>query len=690
MSGSLPPGFVLEPQAPPPAAAGAYHLPEMVVSPEGAPAPAPATLPPGFVLEGAEPTPQVQPPGRDWGWAPTAVARGVGGLLGLPRDIRDMTRGAVRYISPDAAAALEAQGPTLTDMLPGGRQIATSALDAAGIQEKDAETPLGRIGQTALEFGAGSLLGGSVPSIARNAAMGAVSGLASGGAGELARGTSLEAPARILGALAPPTAGAGLGVLRNRAVRQSVVPALRSTTPAQADAASRLMRQAEEIGSPITLPEAVQAASGQANRGLTAAQDVASNSVGGSRVMAPFMDRREAGARTAATNFVERQTPISPEAIQAPARLQDAAKAEIRAAEGERSNLTRPLYAAATQRVAADPALAQRVERHLGTALTDMDRLAAGNPALATTVERARERLAQGAGNWEALQDLRRELRDLSQARTLEGLQVLDRKTGVQLGQIERRLTRSLHMTVPELRAADAEFINLSRTLVEPIERGIIGGVAATANATTQRGLLFPQSPMAGGLPTRPQDAAEALGRLSGSATARNRVGLNDMQASRDLLGAELRTRLDEALRVTAAGQPDRVGARIASRMQPTASRTDALDASMRALPGGDQAADGFKRIMEVLGAQTFAPAANSATARRTEALRGMGGVSFRPREWVKDWVLNANTESLAHALTTPEGFHRLRAIAGIDNRARREAAIRALLSAHRAEQASE
>lgn len=683
------------PAPPLPMADGVVHLPEMVVSPEPVPAPPQGggTGGNGQWWENA-PLAPAAPAGRDLGWAPTAVARGVAGIIAMPRDIRDAVRGAVRSVSPDAAAALESQGPSLTDLIPPSRDLARSGLNALGVQEKEAETTAGRIGQTAVEFGVGSMLGTSLPSLARNATMGAVSGLASGGAGEAARGTSLETPARILGALGPPTAAAGLGALRNRAVRNSVVPALRETTPTQADAAARLMRQAEEVGSPITLPEAIQGATGQANRGLTAAQDVASNSVGGSRVMAPFLDRREAGARRAATDFVERVTPVSPEVTQAPGRLQAAAEAELAAVRAARSQTVAPFYEAAAAQ-ALEPARLPRVQALTTKARDDLLALAQQDQSglLAPTFRRLAESLdgparAQ-APDWDSILNASRDIRDSMRALRQAGQPALARTIGTKGENIVRHLRNNLKMVVPEFRVADAQYVRLTEDLVLPTERGLIGAMAGTDNAATQRGLLFPQSPMAGGTPVLPQDVADAVARLSGAAPTRARVGLNDMQAARDLLGAELRSRLDEAMRVTATGQPDRIGARIAARMQPTAARTDALDAAMRALPGGDQAADGFKRIMEVLGAQTFAPGANSLTARRTEAIRGMGGMTLRPREWVRDWILNANTESLARALTTPEGFHRLRAIAAIDGAARREAAIRALLSAHRVERAS-
>lgn len=156
--------------------------------------------------------------------------------------------------------------------------------------------------------------------------------------------------------------------------------------------------------------------------------------------------------------------------------------------------------------------------------------------------------------------------------------------------------------------------------------------------------------------------------------------------------------RLDEALGRTRSGVSDRSGAAIVSRLEPTNRRGDAFEASLRALPGGDQAADGFRRLMDVLGAQTFAPARGSQTASRQEALKAAGGGGMQAAartvanpfravpEWLEDWRRNANTQELAQILTTPEGFHRLRALAQVDDPARRDALVRRLLLVERAQ----
>jgi hypothetical protein len=202
---------------------------------------------------------------------------------------------------------------------------------------------------------------------------------------------------------------------------------------------------------------------------------------------------------------------------------------------------------------------------------------------------------------------------------------------------------------------------------------------------------------MAGSLPTTPEAAQAAFSRIAGPTAQRRSVRIDEAEASRGLLGAELQSRLDEALALRASGPSERPGAAVAARLTPTQGREDALVASFRALPGGDQAAVGFERLMEVLQAQTFAPARNSATAARTEASqRATGGVraAMNPmretQRAIEDWSRNVNTSKLAKALTTPQGVNMLRALAGIDSAARREAVVRQILNYDRARRAAE
>lgn len=660
----------------------------------------------------------VAAPAAGQGWLPNALVRGVAGLVGLPRDTAEhyrATQGAIlgAFLDPaEVAAVMEAQRRiSPMSMLPTSQQVADWLRRQTGVEDVRARTLPGRLAEAATEFAAGSLIpGGGAAGLARNVAAGAASGLLSEAAGEAARGSALEPVARVAGALAPAGAGAAARAVRNPVARDAA-EALARFTPQQVDAAQTLMRQAEAMGSPITLAEALQQVTGGVSRELRGLQDVAQTSVGGRRVMDPFLDRREAGAVAAAERFAAPLAPSGPDAPMVPVRVQEAAAEEVRAAYRARSEAVRPLYEAA-ERQAMQPGRAGAVRQIVFRAVQNLDRLAQRDQSglLAPHLERIRQSFAApfepGAPqrlDWESVQDARRYFRDLMRARAEPGRPPVDRKIAGQALGVLNRLTDELQRAVPALREADATYARLTEQMVRPVERGIVGRVAETDSAAAQRALLFPRQPMAGQVPTTPEAAAEAVGRIAGTspATQRRAVATTAPEDVRALLGAELRARLDEALQRRAAGPSERPGAAAGARLAPTEGRADALEAAMRQLPDGERVAEGFRRLMDVLSAQSYAPPRGSQTQPRLAAMEraGQGGVQGAARavvnpfrtvpEWLERWRVNANTEDLARALTTPEGIARLRALARIDDPRRREAFVRALLTWHRAQTAA-
>lgn len=642
-------------------------------------------------------------------WVPKALAQGFGDILGMPA-------AALNRAAPEAAdiqkRAMTAMGARPEDVarldatrapLPTPEEITGQVergMRAVGVAPVDAQTPAGRVGQDAVRFATGSVLPGSpLRSLPAQVMGGAVAGATSGVAGEGARalgfGETGQAVARTAGALLPAGAGAATRSFRGAPVRDAA-QALEDLTPQQLDQARNLMREAERMGSPITVAEAVQQVAGP-NVALSRAQDLAQNSTGGQRVMDPFLTQRNAGATQAVEGFAAPYTPRGQDAAMIPSRVQEQAGREVAAAYQARTAAVQPFYAqAATQ--AAEPARAATVQNIVRGATLRLEAMAQRDQSglLQRQLDELRAAF-DGTVDWDSINRARRFFRDQLRDQGLPGQPVLDREMARAGGQVINSMTSALHRAVPDLRRADVEYMRLSREVVDPVEKGLIGRISQTDDAGAQRGLLFPSSPMGGAVPTNPEAVGDAVGRLAGPAAQRRAVGVNALDDTRGLLGAELRTRLDEALQLRSSGPTDRPGAASASRLAPSQGREDNLLAAFRALPGGAQAAEGFQRLMDVLGAQTFQPARNSATAGRGEAIReaGRGGALGLARtasnpfravpEWLENWQRNTNTEDLARALTTPEGFHTLRALARVDSSAQREALIRGLLTGQRA-----
>ncbi|MCK8788082.1 hypothetical protein M0638_27375 [Roseomonas sp. NAR14] len=652
--------------------------------------------------------------GNGAGWLPTAATRGIADLVTMPqtfsRGLDAATDWALRQVlTPEqmerVRGALAGRG-ALDRALPTSERVADRMLETAHITPVEPQTRLGRLGAEAVRFGVGSAVGGSVPALTRNVAGGAVAGLLSEGAGQAAQASGLgetgQAVARVAGALAPTAAGGARALLTGSPLRDAA-RGLEGLTPPQIARARQLLADAERAGSPITVAEAAQQAAGRPIRELHAAQDLAQTSRGGQAVMDPFLNTREAGARAAAEGLVAPLLPQGMDGAMIPGRIQAEAGREVAAVRRARSAQVRPLYDAAADAVTNNPQVARSVDNELSLSLGRLDNMAAQNPALGPAVTRLRDRLAQGRGDFEALQDVRREIREMTAAQAQAGQPILDRRVGAMVGGELDRLTGRLHRLVPEFAQADAEFRRLTREMVEPVEQGLVGRVAETGDAAAQRALLFPQAPMAGAVPTTPEMASDAVGRLSGATPTRNRVDLDANRSVRGLLGTELAARLDEAQRRTRAGPTDRMGAALAAQLLRTERQGDTLDAAMRALPGAGPLADDTQRLLQVFGAQGYAPTRGSQTAPRLaqQEAAGLGGVQAAGRlasnpfqavpRMLEDWRRNTNTEALAEMLIAgPAGLDRLRRLAGIDPQARRELMVRLLLSGNRARVAGE
>lgn len=657
------------------------------------------TAPPGASQEDVLRYAQQNTPPPARGWAPTAIARGLGDLAGTPRDLSDLSSElqghAVRGLESGIGALagwLGYQPPRFADavnerlagvnlptamLLPGlsigggmanlptGRQAGEAIMQAAGITPEEPQTAAGRIGASALRFAAGSAVpGGSVGRTIGNVALGAASGALSEAAGQASEGTAAEPYARVAGALAPAGVAAGVGATRGALPRQAA-RAIEGMTPQQVAQAMDLMAEAERLGSPITVTEALQQVAGR-NRALGAVQDFAESSIGGGPEMARFMAGREAGAsRTVQNTDAIMPGNIAPSMV--PARVQDAANDFTRSVLAARTAAVRPLYEAATQ-AAQQPQAAGRVRQAVDRAATDFDALAQRDQSglLRPVFDRIRSSF-DGTHDWESIQDARRYFRDQMRQQVQPGQPVLDRKIGAQALTVLDQLTRDLRAAVPQLARADASYIRITDAVVEPVTRGQIGAIAETGSATQQRGILFPRNPSGASIPATPASTATAVGAILGK----------DADAMRGLLALELQEAATKALQRGGTGPRQGVGASFAADVAGNPQQRAILLSAVEKAHGAE-ASRGLARLLDVFEAQQFRPPSNSMTAPRqlmqeaasTGGPQSVGRAVTRPlstaAEALERWRAAGSTEDLARMLTSREGLARLRVLARV------------------------
>jgi len=681
MSDTLPPGFQLDP------------------APQSG-----ADLPPGFTLDAED---RAEP----GGWAPTAVLRGLGNIVGTPRDMDDLMqiirRGAVQGAEtvvgnvaalggrPNPVAGIADRMNAISDSLPRtverlglptGQEAGATIMDRLGVQPVEAETPAGRVGSKAVELGVSALLPGRWPVLARELALGLGAGAGAGLAAEAGAGPA----GQIAGALAVPGAAGGVAALRG-SVGRSVERAMADITPAQADQAEALMREAQQRGVPLTAFEALQQVTGR-NVDMQAVQRFLEQSAGGGPVLRETLQGREAGSRAAfgqARDEAGLSPPARPDLV--PMRVQGAAGEVISAAERMRTNAVRPLYQRAAQEM-SDPRRGQAVVQAVDDTVTQIDRIIQADQSglLARRLGPLREALSGPNGpitDFESIDRARKYFRDLQAAPPTPDSPAIDKETAARVGNLLSQLGHRMARILPSYGEALTRYQRITNNIIDPLESGTVGRVSRTGSNAEQQGALLPSNAAGAAVPTDPAQVRRTFSLI------RSR----DPEAARDVLSLYLDNAFQEATKRTAAGPRETTGARFAASVVGTPEREAMLRAAIETT-GGREAWAGFRRFLDVMEAQQHRAPLNSSTAanqmirdqmsRGGMAEEGARAVTSLGRTLMDAWGdfrMGRNTEQYARLLTSPSGLARLRVLGRIDaNSPAAEAVVVGLLSAAR------
>jgi hypothetical protein len=169
--------------------------------------------------------------------APTKLAQGVAGVVGLPGDIAQGVKIAQYALDPNYKdSSLEPW-----NVLPTSKKINEKLATALG-GYKEPTTTAGKYSGAALSFIPSAVSG--TGSVGKRIFESAASGMGSEAGGQLAKGTFLETPARIAGALAT---GAGSAIVKN-AKAISEAEALLPTVEGLKTQASNLFDAADKAG----------------------------------------------------------------------------------------------------------------------------------------------------------------------------------------------------------------------------------------------------------------------------------------------------------------------------------------------------------------------------------------------------------------------------------------------------------
>lgn len=639
----------------------------------------------------------------------SGLARGALGLVGLPGTVAgglrwmadkaaDQTVGrAVNYAktgdwsapSPPSSVKVAKQNtvfnlPTPDQVISGENLTDAAATVVPGIKYKP-QTTAGEYARTVGEFAPGVLMPGTM---AQRVVGGVLApALLSETAGQIAKGTPYEAPARIAGGLLG--AVGATAAMRPSSANAAVSSALSGVDDGTVVQAAQLMEAAQARGVALTWPEAIAQVSNGGATGLTGLQRVVEGSQGGQGVMGQFMAQRPAQMAAAARNEFGNIAPQS----QAPSTIGpvigQAADDTVRDATGIINRATRPAYQA-SEAVRVGPQVQAGLMSDALYARTLQE--VRGNPALNRMIEnlpddavgvidmvqrRMREQATNAAvpgqansGNTiaAAFQDAR--TAPIAAAETATG---------------SRAATATQPAVVGSYEAARAQQEALRQRFLEPLMAGPIGKLA-NRDLSTQQAItaLFPANP----LPGSAQEIVTAVGALAKKQPV----------VARQLVRAHVESVFNEATQQLQTGANQFGGAGFAAVLKGNTQQAENLAAAIQGV-AGPQVLKGFDEFLNIMSATGQRQRIGSQTAFNQEVqdvLRRGGmvgeaanavataGVKLpgRIKDAYEQWRLGRNTEQIARLFTDPNALGMFRRLAQAAPGSSQAQAIAARISA--------
>jgi len=550
----------------------------------------------------------------------------------------------------------------------------------------------GAIGTMALPVGAVGALTRGAGMLTRVGAGGVTAGAAGFGYGAtetggqpsewLRGGRDAMIPAAAVGmaapVIAPLVARGASGIIRqfqdatparDQAAESILRRNTRGMTPADTEAAQRLMDEAQAQGVPLTRAEALaQATNGRVD--ITGIQRVVEQSRGGNPIMSAFMSDRAGNVQAAMGAQAPRIGPaIDP--ITLGTSVQRVATDEITGLRQSINAATEDLYNAAED-VTIDP------DTFAGLMESALFRqtLAAVRRDAATV-----DRLAGFPDESVAVLDaIKRRLDDRASGASVAGYN--DRASV--FGGSARGVRDTARDAAPEYGTALDTQSFLRRTELEPLQAGPIGSLSRTGDLRQQVNALFETAPFEG----MDGVVADAVRRLADA----------DPDAASALVRQHITQVFNESTEALRTGPNSFGGANFAASLVGNPQQARVLEAAVRALPDGGARWEGFSRLLEVLRATGRRQVAGSQTAfnqvfqeemqRPGGSLGNLASLALSPSEgtravraWYNDLRLGRNTESLATMLTDPNNGALWARIAAGGTPASVNGAVLALLS---------
>jgi hypothetical protein len=591
--------------------------------------------------------------------AGSAPAKSIIGIAGSGGDVRDLGVSAVQWIGrklglgelpPEAVEYIRERG-TLSS-LPTSSEIRSGVEGITG-KLYEPKTREGKYTGAAVQGLTGAALSPatSVRQFGGNLIKyGVIPGLTSEAAGHASEGSWFEPYARALGAVG----GAGASALLSRpaGANSALSNAMGGIDRANMQAAWQLMDDAAQRGLNLTWGQALDQVTSGGAKSLLNLERVVEGSQRGRSTMADFYAGQPAAARQAVLAEADNIAPQSMAPSTIGPRASGAARQAIDDVEGAINSSTRPLYQAAErqtipaaqyQQLAADPrytAALRYIRQHpeLGPQYAQLPDNAVGVVDAVKKLLRTRSEVTPDADATE---------------RYLGGL----RSTAAE------NAGNAATRTSPQYAQAVAEQNRLRSDILDPLQQGPLGKVAAANTTEGAVNALLPNKPLAG----TPNEVRVAVRAMSAY----------DEPTARAIVRQHIESTLNTAGRDLVSGPNQMGGARVRAALYGNEQSATNLRAAIESLPGsGPQVVQGFDRLMQILEAQGRRQQIGSQTDFNriiNEHLRAGGAIgevmstAAAPGSWVtkvrdlyEGWRYGRNTADLANILTDPNSMRLL------------------------------
>ncbi len=536
----------------------------------------------------------------------------------------------------------------------GSGDIEKAVDKATGISRFEPQTEMGQTTERLASFLPASMLGpgGVAGNALRYGVVPAATSEVAGRGAKAAFGPDAEKYGRVVGAVG----GAGVGGIGSTAPpTRLLADATRGVAPADIAAARAIQERAAQQGINLTGAEAIaQATGGRGN--LSNVARVLEGAAPSAPIMREFYAQRPGQVETAARNTFDTIAPPTAQPSMLGAQGQTAGQGVLDTVRGTINNAAEPFYQRSANHtipphefapIERDPAFQyslERLRRHpvLGPQYANMPDNSIGVIDAVTKDMRGQGTALRNAAN-PGFQP---------QASGMLG------SGSASARDIARDPFRGGHSDYDAALTVESEG---RRRFLEPREVGPVGKIAGTSDAAAQGKILYPSNPP----PGSQNETAQAITDLE-----QQHAGL-----PAQLTRQHLEHGFNEANQANMPGENQWGGAKFAASMMGNPQQARNMRAGLGALPGQPT----IDPLVEALQATGTRQPIGSQTSFNTQLLQGplaKGGpmanaasLATSPsklfgvaRDWYTQHRMGANTEALAHALTSPNFFDQIEA----------------------------